>query len=503
MIKVFGILLVTILLTLTVLATGANATGLIAYYSFNDGTAQDNSGNGHNGELFGGASIVPGKQGQAVHLDGSGSVNIPNAHGSLDPGNQVTVSCWMKADVNNVVQGIVTTDYYGIEIGGGRNPQIGVIFFVNTNGPFVHTSDKKGEGGIPIPTGEWHHVAGVYDGSSVKLYMDGSLAAETLVSGSIPPMNTDSFLAIGSEMGIRARSYYPSITETRYFKGNIDEVAIYNSALSASEVALLAAGSAPPGSGSTSGSKIAGQGQGVAPQIMVLTGVWSCDDGGTYYIRQLGDTIWWLGEPSTNPDLWSNVARGTISGNTITLEYSDIPKGCAEGYGTLVLEAVSNNVLNAKEKPASYGGSTWTRKASSACPSSTTTIPSSTTTGTGTTVTAPGSQGSVNPWEDPNIRQLIDEWLLQQDKCIKKVYPGVYIEKWGRMCGETETAILSCFDSPVDHPADWDYYHYHWYYNRCPGYYPYKVQEYVKLRQSGKSFDSLVGCKGERESCIA
>ena len=257
-----------------------------------------------------------------------------------------------------------------------------------------------------------------------------------------------------------------------------------------------------PGSIANLGLAVSDQGQGVAQQIMDLTGVWSCDDGGTYYIRQLGDTIWWLGEPSINPDRWSNVARGTISGNTITLEYSDIPKGCAAGYGTLVLEAVSNNVMNAKEKPASYGGSTWTRKASSTCPSSTATIPSSTT-GTGTTVTAPGSQSSVNPWEDPNIRQLIDEWLLQQDKCIKKVYPGAYIENWGRMCGETETAILSCFDSPVDHPADWDYYHYHWYYNRCPSYYLYKVQEYVKLRQSGKSFDSLVGCKGERESCIA
>jgi hypothetical protein len=195
----------------------------------------------------------------------------------------------------------------------------------------------------------------------------------------------------------------------------------------------LSTTTAIPGSIANSGSTVSGQGQGVALQNMVLTGVWSCDDGGTYYIRQLGDTIWWLGEPSTNPDRWSNVARGTISGNTITLEYSDIPKGCAEGYGTLVLETISNNVLNAKEKPASYGGSTWTRKASSACPSSTTTIPSPTTTGTGTTVTAPGSQGSVNPWEDPNIRQLIDEWLLQQDKCIKKVYPGAYIEKWGRM----------------------------------------------------------------------
>lgn len=45
-----------------------------------------------------------------------------------------------------------------------------------------------------------------------------------------------------------------------------------------------------------------------------LTGVWSCDDGGVYYIRQLGNIVWWDGEEDeTNPG-WANVARGTISG---------------------------------------------------------------------------------------------------------------------------------------------------------------------------------------------
>jgi hypothetical protein len=218
---------------------GVPNSSLIAYYSFDDGTARDNSGNGNDGKLQGGASIVPGKIGEAVSLDGiSGSVNIRKTP-AFNPGDQMTVSFWMKADPNNAMdkccQGLVTTDNYGIEISGGKDPRIGVNFFTDTGGSFNHTSDTIG-GGSPVSSGQWHHVAGVYDGSSMKLYIDGSLVADRPQSGSISPMLSTSFLAIGSEDG---RTYAPNIIGARYFSGLIDEVAIYNRALSAGEVATL------------------------------------------------------------------------------------------------------------------------------------------------------------------------------------------------------------------------------------------------------------------------
>jgi hypothetical protein len=52
-----------------------------------------------------------------------------------------------------------------------------------------------------------------------------------------------------------------------------------------------------------------------------LTGVWNCDDKGTYYLRQIGNTLWWYGEQKSNNPLWSNVAHGTITDNTINLEW--------------------------------------------------------------------------------------------------------------------------------------------------------------------------------------
>jgi len=92
-----------------------------------------------------------------------------------------------------------------------------------------------------------------------------------------------------------------------------------------------------------------------------LTGTWSCDDGGTYYITQQGHIIWWSGEKSTTEPAWSNVAHGILSNCVLTLEYSDVPKGSATGFSTLVLEVLSSDEMVAREKPQSYGGSRWWR----------------------------------------------------------------------------------------------------------------------------------------------
>ncbi|VVB69385.1 Concanavalin A-like lectin/glucanases superfamily protein [uncultured archaeon] len=215
---------------------GVPTAGLDSYYSFDDGTARDDSGNGNDGQLQGAATIVLGMIGDAVSLDGiSSSVNVRNAS-ALNTGSQVTISFWMKADPGNAMdkccQGLVTTDYYGIEISGGRDPRVGVNFFTNTGGSFYQTSDAVG-GGSPVSPGQWHYVVGVYDGSTMRLYIDGSLVAQRPQSGSISPMLGGSFLAIGSEDG---RTSAPSLIGARYFRGLIDEVAIYNRALSDDEV---------------------------------------------------------------------------------------------------------------------------------------------------------------------------------------------------------------------------------------------------------------------------
>jgi hypothetical protein len=92
-----------------------------------------------------------------------------------------------------------------------------------------------------------------------------------------------------------------------------------------------------------------------------LTGVWNCDDGGMYYIRQLGTTIWWYGEHDPIAPDWSNVMRGTVIGSTINADWTDVPKGSIMQYGLLTLQIQSNNRIVATSKTGGFGGSVWTR----------------------------------------------------------------------------------------------------------------------------------------------
>ncbi|NYT02119.1 MAG: hypothetical protein GKC10_05115 [Methanosarcinales archaeon] len=220
-----------------------------------------------------------------------------------------------------------------------------------------------------------------------------------------------------------------------------------------------------------------------------LTGVWSCDDGGTYYIRQMGYIVWWSGESSPLEPMWSNVARGIFGNCVLTLEFYDLPKGTATGFGTLVLEVLSNDEMVAREKPPSYSGSRWWRVSGP--------------TNGGEAGSSDGSPlvDGENPWENATIKSLIDEWLLQQDRCLKEVYPGGYIDSWGRACGDLGTTAVYCDITP-DRPAGWDYYRYLWYNNWCPEDYPYRVKDYVASRLNGESFDSLAMCKSAGEPCI-
>ena len=72
-----------------------------------------------------------------------------------------------------------------------------------------------------------------------------------------------------------------------------------------------------------------------------IAGDWNGNDGGKYYIRQIGNRIWWYGERAPTSPAWSNVAEGYIQGNIIELDWADVPKGGIWGYGHLTLEVVS------------------------------------------------------------------------------------------------------------------------------------------------------------------
>lgn len=220
----------------------AAPSGLVSWWP-GDGNADDIK-DGNPGMLMNGAMFAPGVVDQTFRFDGIDDfVKVPKA-ANLDMTNQVTIDFWMRADpdnpMNNCCQGLVTTDFYAIEISGGGDPIVGVNFFVNTGSSFVHTSDANGGGAVVTP-GEWHHIAGTYDGTKLQLYVDGmAWGNPRFNSGTILPMLTNSYLAIGSEDG---RTTCPFCIGNRYFKGQIEEVEVFNRALTASEIqSIFAAG---------------------------------------------------------------------------------------------------------------------------------------------------------------------------------------------------------------------------------------------------------------------
>ena len=94
-----------------------------------------------------------------------------------------------------------------------------------------------------------------------------------------------------------------------------------------------------------------------------LTGPWTGDDGGTYYLRQIGEQVYWYGEATATSPTWANVFSGRIEGNRIEGSWAGVPKGNTRGVGTLelIIEA-KGEILRVIGKTGAFTGSRWVRQ---------------------------------------------------------------------------------------------------------------------------------------------
>jgi hypothetical protein len=164
----------------------------------------------------------------ALYFDGSDEVIIPS-DSSLNPTNALTVMAWIHADdwVGNqrILQKGVDDQYRLLDEGNLEFGLAGV---------------SGGDIGTPLPTtGTWHHVAGTYDGSTITLYVDGVERVSNFASGPLQTSSTSLYI------GNKPLSSYPG----DHFKGIIDEVRIYNRALSDQEINNTMSNASPATSG--------------------------------------------------------------------------------------------------------------------------------------------------------------------------------------------------------------------------------------------------------------
>jgi hypothetical protein len=96
-------------------------------------------------------------------------------------------------------------------------------------------------------------------------------------------------------------------------------------------------------------------------QAQNLTGRWTCNDGGKYYLHQRGNVLWWLGESGDNGATWTNVFQGQIAGAQISGKWADVPQGRIMSSGVMVLQVVNPNYLKAITRTGGFGGSEWRR----------------------------------------------------------------------------------------------------------------------------------------------
>jgi hypothetical protein len=96
-----------------------------------------------------------------------------------------------------------------------------------------------------------------------------------------------------------------------------------------------------------------------------LTGTWNADDGGTYYITQIGNSVFWAGLSGdgviNNGLSFCNVFAGQIQGEILFGDWSDVPRGVTQNNGTLSLRITTNSVIKLVKinETGGFGGSSW------------------------------------------------------------------------------------------------------------------------------------------------
>ena len=212
--------------------------GLVLYLNFDDNTiqgdtVQDQSGEGNDGTINGGATTAEGKFGQALEFDGADDfVEVPLADSiTFSTGDSLTVQVWVKtADQPQENDGLV----------GNYRQGTNALWMLSVSGDEAATRGRMGfavrdvgrtYAGItspgPLNDDTWHLLAGVrdQDAKKVRFYVDGEMIDE--VDDNSQDINSGQSIWIGAHL-------------ERYYKGLIDEVKVWNRPLTADELAQSA-----------------------------------------------------------------------------------------------------------------------------------------------------------------------------------------------------------------------------------------------------------------------
>jgi hypothetical protein len=216
-------LLMAVVLAAVLFAGMANAE-MIAHWTFDEGTgniAHDSTVNANNGTIYNG-NWASGVLNGALQFNGSSTYAVVPNSSSLNITGSITVSAWLK--INSI-----PTNYVGIVAKGEGDPSYNLEF--NASGASVGLvfadSSYHGANSNALTTNTWYLITGTYDMSQIKLYVNGNLQGVTNYTGTY--QSNSEPLYIGNQQPGAGR----------YYNGLLDDLRIYNNALTASEIQQL------------------------------------------------------------------------------------------------------------------------------------------------------------------------------------------------------------------------------------------------------------------------
>ena len=192
-----------------------------AYWKLDDdpnATVPDAVGS-NNGINQNGCALVSGKVGAAAEfVDSSDQISIADSP-NLKPTTSLTVAAWVARQSSQSSGPIFAKFSAGV----------GYKLSVNTTGAaeFSVGSTVASAQGISLSPGQWYHVAGVWDGATTKLYIDGQLQAP-VKTGPTTFSHTGAAAVLSGAGGTIGA-----------FKGSVDEVVLFDKALTAAQIAAL------------------------------------------------------------------------------------------------------------------------------------------------------------------------------------------------------------------------------------------------------------------------
>ena len=216
----------------------AMTDGLVGLWLFDESSGQvaiDSSGNGHHGEYVGSASPDGnGQFGTALSTDGvEGYVEVPDDP-AFEFAGDFTIACWVQNQEPLSDHSSFVTKGYARPGGDGGDARPWYLLYYLTAGTvdmFLRDGDgtnSRAQGVTAVNDGGWHHVVGLKEGDEVRIYVDGQ------VDGTAP--------AVDAVYGENDQPLVFMVHFHRWFIGMLDEVAIYERALSEDEVATAMGG---------------------------------------------------------------------------------------------------------------------------------------------------------------------------------------------------------------------------------------------------------------------